>query len=253
MNTETEEHTLANHKFQLPRLPTEHFKGAAHMTHIKLAAAIDEAFNAGEAISNDSHLSDEGKAAKLDPISEKAWSTLMQSREDLDNEAARLNSEQEALEAVPPVANPVQQGIDAEARAWWRGLSPGDRNKLLQSMADEGETGHATFTKYNQLWQALLRTPIPLPDHEIAFVDDIWRRLRRLDNPVEYSRIQSERNALEWAERSIAHQHGILSRVTGWNIKRVADLAVKAGKEKVAVRLGVQPHELALAKLRNRH
>ncbi|HCN70864.1 MAG TPA: hypothetical protein DIS96_03785 [Pusillimonas sp.] len=252
MDTEIETHTIAGHQFDLPKLPTEHLAGASYLAHVKLAASIDEAYTLGKTVTSNSHLSDEGKHAQLAPIGEKAWGTLLQAREELDYEAARLDARQAELEAVPPVANPTQQGIDAEARSWWRGLPNEERLALMQSLADEGETGHNTFTKYNDLWQALLRSPIPLPDHEVEFVGDIWKRIRRLDNPVEFSRIQTERNALEWAEQALAHDQGILRRVTGWNDKRLADLAVSSGKERAAARLGVTPDDLALAQLRKR-
>ncbi|TAN27278.1 MAG: hypothetical protein EPN31_12145 [Castellaniella sp.] len=251
MNTET--HTVAGHSFDLPQLATENIQSAPSLAFMGAAAELDDFGKAARKIADDDLLSEAGKAAKAAPLAARTWQKVIDARASLDTFAATIDQREAALYAVPSLDDGASAVAieDREARDWWRSLPAEGRLKMLSGLQTVGDDGEATFTRYSRLWVSLLRSPIPLPDHELAVVRDVWNSLRRIEKPSEYESILNDRNVLTWAMRGLAHLQGIASQATGWTLDQVADLvAGDDAREKVAAKMGVTHHQIHMAQIR---
>jgi len=178
--------------------------------------AVNEAASKRATLMQDSDLSPQGRERRLKPIHETAWATLAAGYIRLAEFDAATDKREAALVSVPtldPSAS-AHAALDSEVRIWYRGLSLGDRTKVMNAVQNDPEAGK----RYERTVIALLRSPVPLPaDHETAFFASLWKQTKRLDNPGEALAIDADRSASEYGWRGLAILQGVLSVVTGWS------------------------------------
>ena len=242
----TEIHTLPNGaQFGTPKLPNELVGCPAHMT---FAGAHAEIFSLSEQvlrIEANTDWSPSGRERQLTPLHRNMWATVAGAHAAINAIEAQADADEAVLLRVPDVHSLALAvaAEDGEARAWWRSQPAEERMRILNAMRDDEAEGH----KFKRLQLALLRTPIPMPDHELKFIRDLWATSCRLDNPGEALRIDHTRAAVEWARGAVAHLHGHTARVTGWTRETQAEYLAD-GCAKVAAHMGFTPSELARGK-----
>lgn len=222
---ETEVINLAGRTLEVPRLQTADLAAPPVVAATKAPAAVDSLDKGTRKVQADVYLSPEGKAAKTGPLQAQAWDDILQARAELDMLAAEADADEAQLYELPSISTPAEVAGDTEARTWWRSLPAVERGKLLRKLGDDGAEGQEAFQKYSRLWQALLRSPIPLPEHETQFVRDVWQRICRVEHVGEYVEIQHRRQLLERSERVFGHAVGIASAATGWRKAQVRERA----------------------------
>lgn len=241
----------AGRAFEMPRLATDLLNTEPFRLFTGAHATLSDYSGQVDRIVADLHLSPVGREAKLAPLHEHAWGALVGAWIGLRDHIVATDRREAALLAVPELHREAAAVAieDREVRDWWRAQPVATRAEILRALGEDAEQA----AKYARLQLALLRSPIPLPDPEVAHVRTLWNRARRLDNPVEALAIDRERNAIEWAERGLGHLTGILRSVSRWTVEQIAGfVAADERREAAAGRVGVTSETLAAAKLRLR-
>ncbi|HQQ70057.1 MAG TPA: hypothetical protein PLL92_07070 [Alicycliphilus sp.] len=245
-NTETETHTLpGNAAFTTPRLPTGLIGCQSHMAFASAHAEVSSFIEQVLRIEADTDWSPTGRERQTAPLQSSLWTAVANAHAVLNGIEEQTDADEAALLRLPAVHELALAvaAEDGEARAWWRSQTPEERTKLLAAMGDDEATGH----KFKRLQLALLRSPIPLPDHEVQFVRELWTQSCRLDNPGEALRIDHMRASVEWARTAVGHLQGNVARVTRWQREAQAEFLAN-GNEKAALKMGFSPRELAHGK-----
>ena len=245
-NTETETHTLpGNAEFTTPRLPTGLIGCQSHMTFAGAHAEVSNLIEQVLRIEADTDWSPAGRERQTAPLQNSLWAAVANGHSDLNEIEAQIDADEAALLRLPGVHELALAvaAEDGEARAWWRSHSAEERTRMLAEMRDDEATGH----KYKRLQLALLRSPVPMPDHEVQFVRELWTQSCRLDNPGEALRIDHMRASIDWARTAMGHLQGHVARVTRWQREAQAEFLAN-GNEKAALRMGFSPRELAHGK-----
>lgn len=240
--------TAAGYSFQHNDPAKARVEGTVPATVFGIAlAAVNEAASKRATVMQDSDLSPQGRERRLKPIYETAWATLAAGYIRLTEFDAATDNREALLLAVPtldPSAS-AHAAIDAEARAWYRGLPIGDRTQVMNAMQNDPEAGK----RYERLQISLLRTPVPLPDHEAAFFASLWKQTKRLDSPAEAISIDADRSASVYGWRGLGHIQGVLAGVSGWSRAELLNwLVLDASRIGAAKGLGYGGMELAAAK-----
>ena len=223
-----------NHNFAVPHID-DGVLGTLPRTFFELALDATAGFVArNAAIVGDATLSTVGKEQKLDPERQKLVEQLAASAASLDEEVAHANRLEAKLTAVPMLdpTHSVMAAEDRERRDWWRSQSAQDRAALLKQI-DDDPAGN------EPLMAALLRSPVPMLDHEKAFVRTIWNRTRRLANPTDAVVIDNARAATDWARRGLLQVAAIGRNELGWDHARVLRTVLTCPNEKVQRGAGV--------------
>lgn len=176
---------------------------------------LGEYLDAAPAILNDRELSELGRTKKIEPLQAKLVLGTVQVDTMLDRDEAHFDKLERELLAVPKLeATYTAMAVeDAEARSWWRSQPAEERAKLMKRI--ESEPGH------ERLMIALMRSPVPQLEHEVQFVADVWKRLKRQDNPGQALAIDRGRANVEWARRGVRQVAGLAKNALKWDEQRI--------------------------------
>ncbi len=196
-----------------------------HGAASNIADAADEVLK----VQGDENLSATGRERKLAPLRTAAVELLAQTWSGFANYEAHIEKREAQLFALPGL-DPTHTAAaieDREVRDWWRALPTETRAKLLHKV--DNEPGH------ERLMIALLRSPLAMMqlDHEVTFVQAVWRRTARLNNPAEAEAIDSGRQAIEWARRGAAQLAYVGMRVIGGERASILETLVASKEERV--------------------
>jgi len=183
---------------------------------------LGEYIDNAPAILNDRELSELGRTKKLEPMQIKLVLGTAHVDAQLDRDAAHFDKLEQELLAIPKL-EPTFTAMaveDGEARAWWRAQPAEERAKLLKRI--ESEPGH------ERLMIALMRSPVPQLEHEVKFVANLWKRLKRLDNPGQALAIDRGRANVEWARRGVAQVAGLTKNALQWDDQRIVRTMLKS-------------------------
>lgn len=243
------EYTIAGHAIDMGATPEGIGNTPLHPAVTATFGALTDFDGAKRAIEGDPNLTEIGRAAKLAPLQDSLWETLVAAASLRTSFANEIDRREVALLAIPKL-DPAASAVaveDAEARAWWRGLDHKGRADVLRTLANDDPEG-VGFERYGRLWLALLRSPIPLPDRDLDVVRSLWERDRRAGNPAEAAYIERGRAALAWFDRAFGQAHGVSAGLTGWGRGRVAEwLASNPVRTKHAGAFGFSPRDMANA------
>ena len=234
------EYSIGNQKFDMDDLPESAQSSLPVGSFYTALDAVKDYYNGKAQIMADELLSDIGRGAKIEPLTNMALSAVLAAFENIETESKYLDKrEAELLDAgAPMTANEIER--DKEIRSWWRTITPEQRAKIAQEV--EASPAHS------ELVRALLRSPVPdAADLEKRYFRELHDQIRRLENPAEAVAIETGRQALAFGERGIGHVTGIALQLTGRSVGDLARLAVETGKESAAARL-VGAHETARIK-----
>lgn len=221
--------------------PVNHFHGS--MLILESLARVQRD------VAQDADLTAVGKANKLAPRIPEAWDMVASTYAAMDAMESDLAKRTADLEAVPRLHDTASAVAveDREARDWWRAQSIQARTKILDQIAND----EAAHKKYERLQLALLRSPIPLPDEEVGTVRNLWRQLKRIENPAEAQAIDQGHRTVEWVRRGAAHLQAIANQMTGWDKDKLADFLIQDDKRmKVARHLDITTGHIEMAKSR---
>lgn len=153
-------------------------------------------------VDTDPMLTEKGKNAKLNPLKDGVWRTILRSVEVVENERLALVKREKELFAVPPISTPFEIAMDRERRDWFRGLSVEQVAKFFQSL-QAGES-HA------EIINSLMRSPVPLMlDMNLKFIEEIHQQNRMNMYPETWAQIEYGNASIKWAELGMAHVIGI--------------------------------------------
>lgn len=176
---------------------------------------LGEYLDSAPAILNDRDLSELGRIKKLEPLQTKLVLGTAHVDAQLDRDAVHFDKLEKELLAIPTL-DPSHAAMAIESREirdWWRQQSPKEQSKLLKRV--ETEPGHEKFML------ALMRSPVPQLDDHVKVVTDVWKRLKRLDNPGKALEIDRGRENVKWARRGVLQVAGLAKNALNWDERRI--------------------------------
>jgi hypothetical protein len=202
-------------EFSMPAIPESEAHTLPVLKFNAAVKALGDYADKASAIVGDRELSDLGRTKRLEPLQTQLVLQMAGADAQLDREVAHFDKRESDLLAVPKL-DPTHAAVaveDRELRGWWRQQSAEERSAHLQRIASE--PGH------ERLMIAMMRSPVPQLDHEVKFIADVWKSVKRLDNPGEALAIDQGRSNLEWARRGVAQVAGLTRMALQWDDKRV--------------------------------
>jgi hypothetical protein len=202
-------------KFAMPPLHESERQCISIVMFDSAVQGLGEYLDAAPAILNDRELSELGRTKKLEPLQAKLVLGTAHVDAQLDRDAAHFDKLEQELLAVPKLeATYTAMAVeDREIRDWWRAQPVDERNKMMKRI--ESEPGH------ERLMIALMRSPVPQLEHEVQFVADVWKRLKRQDNPGQALAIDRGRANVEWARRGVSQVAGLTKNALQWDDQRI--------------------------------
>lgn len=240
---DTETHAIGGNKvFQMPVKPEILTENIALLTFPAAKETADNYLGAREAILADQRLSDLGKQERIEPLTEIALTLLGGHAENLAAFEFHLEGVDAELLAVDEPTTPYGISREKEVREWWRGLNDKQRLAVLDQFQDHPE-------KYRGVIDALLNSPLPaeLKNHELDFVRETHRKVRRLARPDLANRLDEGRISLAWAKRGLAHILGHMGREPGFSREATLTHHAAKGNKSALDALGFSPSEIELA------
>lgn len=173
-------------------------------------------------VDTDPMLSAVGREAKLKPLIDGVWRTILRSVEVVENERLALVKREKDLFAVPLIATPYEIAMDLERRTWFRGLTPEQTSKFFESLRS-GEQHAETVN-------SLMRSPVPLAlDMNLKFIEEIHQQNRMALFPDTWAEIEYGNTSIEWCQMGMAHVTGITHGTTKRSTHDVLVFAMAEG------------------------
>jgi hypothetical protein len=203
-------------KFTMPPIPESE---SETIPVVFFKSAVDDLgiyADTAPTIAGDRYLSDIGRAKKLEPIQTNLVLRVAHVDNQLDVEGRHFDKLEQELMAVPRIEQTYTVAAieDREIRDWWRQQPAKERAEMLKRI--ESEPGHERFLI------AMMRSPVPQLDHEVNFVADVWKRMKRLESPGKALAIDRGRANVEWARRGLGHVAGMSKMMLKWDDNRIA-------------------------------
>lgn len=197
--------------FQMPEIPTLYVapndgnRSEALIRFDVALTASDKFIADAVTIENDSHLTPEGKQARLDPLRKDLAKLVGWQVSGLDDYEAHLKKMNDDLLGLTATQNETEYLKDSEIRQWWRSLPDAQRKVAMGQMRDDPE-------RFANVARALLSSPIPvdLQPEENQFITHIHRNARLKAHPDIGLKLAHGKSQLDWARRGIAQLRGVL-------------------------------------------
>ncbi len=159
--------------------------------------AVAELQDATKDVERDDALSTVGRTRKIEPLAIAAVVQVAQSWSAVENYEAHLQKRLDKLVFVPQIlpGDAVSVAHDLEIRNHWNSRTVAERARLMEDM-NKGPT----LQRYEL---ALLRSPVAMADHEIAYVRANWERGMRANDPAEDVAVAAGFATVAWARHGL--------------------------------------------------
>lgn len=169
-------------------------------------------------INSDTDLSDTGRQRKLDPLRKDVILMVAQADRQLDDEIEHFAKRERELTQIPAL-DPTHAAMaveDREIRDWWARQDQKVRSALMTRIQEQAQN-------HDRMMIALLRSPVPQLDHEVALVRGAWDAAKRAANPAEALAIDAGRASVEWARRGLANVSGLARMSIKWEPDQIIE------------------------------
>lgn len=176
----------------MPWRPPEGITTDSPELHVAAVAvrAMTSAAAQAAVVERDPDLSDTAKARKVAEIQAAATSKVGDALHDAELDMATFETAATAFYAPPPVADPVEQVRDMEARQWLAAQPEAALPGIVQKM---------TAGELPALLAAAMRSPVPLPGGIAQALPAAWRAHLERTAPDRLHAMETIRERKEWA------------------------------------------------------
>jgi hypothetical protein len=189
----------------------------------RVMLALPALDHATQQILSDARLSASGRVEKLREPRTAAIKAIATAGRDIAANGSTLDA-REAAHLQPSAIDMQTELQHRERRDHFRTLPANKRTPLLESMAQG---------KADPLLEALVRSPVPLEDHEAALVQSAWRDAVARREPKRAAELQAARANHDWAQSVVAAAAQYAPRSTMLTPAEITDAARGTGGESI--------------------